>query len=199
MSEYKELYLPFYFNWRDMTEELSDEELGIILRALLDNFADRSVPDELSDKMKIIYKFMLDSAVRTHTGQRELSEKRRESANKRWSKYEKGVSIDANECKSMQTDAIKEKEYENEKENEKENENENVNENENKKEKEREKIKEYFKENEKRGKRGNPRYSDYNPDDAFLNALARSYPTEPEPQTKPQAETEPSAEESAAV
>lgn len=155
MSEYKELYLPFYFTWRDMTEELSDEELGIILRALLDNFADRSVPDELPDKMKIIYKFMLDSAVRTHNGQRELSEKRRESANKRWSKCEKSLSDDANECKSMQTDAIKEKE------NEKENENVNG----------KEKVNGYSKQ---RARKSKTRYADFDPEEAFQTAILRN-------------------------
>ena len=117
MSDYKELYLPFYFTWRDMTEELSDEELGHLLRALLDNYSDRSVPPELPDKMRIIYKFMLDSALRTHKGQRELSEKRRESANKRWAKKENSnAEVYANECKAMQTDAIKGNENENENE-----------------------------------------------------------------------------------
>ena len=83
MTEYKEIYFPLYFNWREMTEELTDEEMGVLIRSLLDNFFERRVPVELPDKMRIIYKFMLDSALRTHKGQRELSEKRRESANKR--------------------------------------------------------------------------------------------------------------------
>ena len=115
MTEYKELYFPFYFTWRDMTSELTDSELGAILRALLDNFSERTVPAELSDKMRIIYKFMLDGAVRTHQGQRELSEKRRESANKRWSKN--NMQNVANECKAMQDDAINGKGNENENEN----------------------------------------------------------------------------------
>ena len=155
MSEYKEMYFPFYFSWRDMTEELSDEELGMILRALLDNFSERSVPDGLPDKMRIIYKFMLDSAVRTHKGQKELSEKRRESANKRWAKREEG---DANECKAMQSDAIKG----NEKGNEKENVNVNVNGNGN--------MKSRFAKSAKK-----ERYGDFDAEEAFRIALARSY------------------------
>ena len=71
---------------------------------ILENFFERKTPPELPAKMRIIYKFMLDSAIRTHKGQRELSEKRRESANKRWAKTD---TPDANECKAMQTDAIK--------------------------------------------------------------------------------------------
>ena len=102
MSEYKEIYLPLYFSWRDMTEELSNEELGILLRALWDNFSKREVPKDLDPKMRIIYKLLLDGAVRTLANQRELSEKRRESANKRWSK---SSNSDTNECKSMQNEA----------------------------------------------------------------------------------------------
>ena len=159
MSEYKELYLPFYFTWREMTEELSDSELGEILRALLDNFAERRVPTELPEKMRIIYKFMLDGAVRTHQGQRELSEKRRESANKRWAKND-GSSCNANECKSMQADAV----------NGKENENGNGNGN--------GKINgngygngysRYAKDTKK------VRYGDFDADEAFMLALERSY------------------------
>mgnify|MGYP003310217221 CR=1 FL=1 len=80
-----------------MTEELSDGELGMLIRALLDNFFERRVPEQLPDKMRIIYKFMLDCAVRTHKGQRDLSEKRRESANKRWAK------TDANNANALLT------------------------------------------------------------------------------------------------
>ena len=111
MSEYKELYLPFFFSWGYMTEELTDTELGGLLRALLANYTERKVPEELSEKMRIIYKFMLDGAVRAHASQRDLSEKRRESANKRWAKAVdatecKDMQNDANECKDMQGDAI---------------------------------------------------------------------------------------------
>ena len=150
MSEYKELYLPFYFTWREMTSELTDSELGEILRALLDNYAERRVPTELSEKMRIIYKFMLDGALRTHTSQRDLSEKRRESANTRWGKN------DANLCKSMQDDAI----------NENGNINGNINGNVNgdgniNQRSAREAKKE--------------RHGDFDPQDAFIKALERSY------------------------
>lgn len=153
MSEYKELYLPFYFTWREMTEELSDSELGVILRALLDNYSEGKVPAELPDKMRIIYKFMLDSAQRTHQGQRDLSEKRRESANKRWAKRE---GNDANECKTVQTDAI------NGNINGNENGNVNVNGNGNGNSR-------YAKATKK------VRYGDFDAEEAFQKALARSY------------------------
>ena len=153
MTEHKELYLPVYFSWREMTAELTDEEVGVIIRALLENFNERRVPEELPDKMRIIYKFMLDCAVRTHKGQRELSEKRRESANKRWGKTE---ASDTKECKAMQTDAI------NVNGNEKENENVNVNVNGNgniRCAKSAKKV----------------RYGDFDAEEAFRMALARSY------------------------
>lgn len=151
MTEYKELYLPVYFSWREMTEELTNEELGIIMRALLDNFFERKTPPELPAKMRIIYKFMLDSAIRTHKGQRELSEKRRESANKRWGKTD---TSDANECKAMQNDAIKGNVNVNE------NENVNVNGNGNTR---------YARATKK------VRYGDFDAEEAFQAALRRSY------------------------
>ena len=155
MTEYKELYLPVYFSWREMTEELTNEELGIIMRALLDNFADRKTPPELPAQMRIIYKFMLDSAIRTHNSQRELSEKRRESANKRWAKADHS---DANGCNAMQSDAV------NVKGNVKGNVNENVNGNVNGNGNTR-----YARATKKE------RYGDFDAEEAFRKALERSY------------------------
>ena len=154
MSEYKELYLPFYFSWGYMTEELTNAELGDLLRALINNYSERRVPSELPEKMRIIYKFMLDGAVRTHSSQRELSEKRRESANKRWAKSNE--QNDANLCKPMQTDAI------NGNGNENVNGNVNVNGNGNIGKRSAEKA----------TKR---RYGDFDPEEAFNRALIRSY------------------------
>lgn len=159
MSEYKEVYLPLYFSWRDMTEELSDGELGMLVRALWDNFSKREIPAGLDSKMRIIYKLLLDGAVRTLEGQRELSQKRRESANKRWSKSNETIQNNANECKSLQSDAIKGDENGNIKENGNGYGNENKNSRSAKKE---QKV----------------RYGDFDPMDAFRRALERSYPGE---------------------
>ena len=158
MAEYKELYFPFYFTWREMTAELTDSELGVILRALLDNFSERNVPAELSDKMRIIYKFMLDGAVRTHQGQRELSEKRRESAIKRWSKSD--MQNDANGCKAMQDDAINGNGNGNENENRNGNGNGNGN---------------GYKNNRFAKSVKKERYGDFDPEEALQKALERSY------------------------
>ena len=158
MSEYKELYLPFYFSWGYMTEELTSAELGDLLRALINNYSERRVPSELPEKMRIIYKFMLDGAVRTHSSQRELSEKRRESANKRWAKSNE--QNDANLCKPMQTDAINGNGKENVNENGNVNGNGNGNGNISKRSA------------EKATKR---RYGNFDPEEAFNNALKRTY------------------------
>ncbi len=173
-NEYKELYLPFYFTWGYMTEELTNEELGLILRALIENYTTRTVPDTLPDKIRIIYKFMLDSAVRTHQGQRELSNRRREAALMRWDKEKsscknvsecKSMQNGANECKSMQADAVKE------------NGNINVNENINGNGKEKGKGTEswHYAQNTKKENKEKVRYGDFDPEEAFLNALKRSY------------------------
>jgi len=169
MSEYKELYLPFFFSWDYMTEELTDTELGQILRALLANYTERKVPDNLTDKMRIIYKFMLDGAVRAHASQRELSEKRRESANKRWAKSRSGSSDE--ECKSMQNDANGCKAIEedaiNGNGNKNGNKNGNINGNIN--------GNGYYNRFAQKNEREKVRYGNFDPEEAFQRALERSY------------------------
>ena len=120
MTEYKELYLPLFYNWYELTEELTNEEFGELVRALLINGKEGTVPDNLSKGMRIIYKLMLDSAKRAHASQRGLSQIRREAANKRWGKDSEEIQNDANGCKAMQSDAIRNK-------NENKNENKNGN------------------------------------------------------------------------
>jgi hypothetical protein len=51
MKEYKELYLPLFYNWVEFTEELSDEEFGILIRALLLNARENAVPENLDAKI----------------------------------------------------------------------------------------------------------------------------------------------------
>ena len=163
MSEYKELYLPFFFSWGYMTEELSDTELGQLLRALLANYTERKVPEEFSEKMRVIYKFMLDGAVRAHASQRDLSEKRRESANKRWAKSSsnngeeecKHMQNDANECKSMQADAING--------NKNGNKNGNINGN------------GYYNRCAEKRENEKVRYGHFDPEEAFRRAVERTY------------------------
>lgn len=164
MSEYKELYLPFFFSWGYMTEELSDTELGQLLRALLANYTERKVPEEFSEKMRIIYKFMLDGAVRAHASQRDLSEKRRESANKRWAKTGdanvcKDMQNDANECKAMQGDAING------------NKNENINGNIN--------GNGYYNRYAQKNEREKVRYGNFDYEEVFRRAVERSYGKKP--------------------
>ncbi len=168
MSEYKEIYLPLYFSWREMTEELSNEELGMLVRALWDNFSKREIPSDLDPKMRIIYKLLLDGAVRTLQSQRELSEKRRESANRRWAK---SSTSDANECKPMQNEANECGEMQSDA----------VNGNINGNKKENGNINGYgygntysrYAKKEQKVRHGN-----FDPMEAFKKALARSYPDE---------------------
>ena len=142
--------------------------------ALINNYTTRTVPDTLTDKIRIIYKFMLDSAVRTHRGQRELSEKRREAAFARWDKEKssyknasecKNMQNGANECKNMQADAVKGNG----------NINENINVNENGKEKGKGTESWRYAQNAKKENKERVRYGDFDPEEAFLNALKRSY------------------------
>ncbi len=165
MSEYKELYLPFFFSWDYMTEELTDTELGQILRALLANYTERKVPDNLTDKMRIIYKFMLDGAVRAHASQRELSEKRRESANKRWAKSASASSDE--ECKSMQNDASGCKAIEEDAINGNGNINGNKNGNIN--------GNGYYNRFAQKNEREKVRHGNFDPEEAFQRAVERSY------------------------
>ena len=167
MKEYKELYLPVFFNWFDMTEGLSDEEFGMVIRALISSELRGSAPDKLSPAARIAYAFMLDAAKRTHDGQKNLSQKRSESSNKRWHPNDanecKDMQTDANECKPMQSHAINE----NENINENINENVNVNVNENEKGNRRSRAKGQIKE----------QYGDFDTDYAFRKAIERTYGT----------------------
>jgi hypothetical protein len=155
MNDYEKLYLPFYFNWYEMTLSYTYEEMGRLLRALLrSEMSGKLVEEDLTEKLKVVCYMMLDSAKRTHMNQSLLSEKRRTAANARWNGNQKGKS-DANGCKSMQTDAVNV--------NENVNENVNVNGNGNKK---------YTRQGRKAQKE---RYGDFDPEEVFLLALERSY------------------------
>ena len=172
MKEYKEMYLPLFFNWFDMTEGLTDEEFGRVIRALISNeLCERDAPEWFSSAEKIAYSFMFDAAKRTHEGQKNLSKKRSECSNKRWHPNDanecKDMQTDANACKSMQSHAINENINENENINVNVNENENVNVNENvngnnyKRSRAKGQIKE--------------QYGNFDTDYAFRKALERTY------------------------
>ena len=160
MKEYKELYLPVFFNWFDMTEGLSDEEFGMVIRALISSELRGSAPDKLSPAARIAYAFMLDAAKRTHDGQKNLSQIRREAVNKRWdNERDNKIQNDTNSYKTIQSDTINE--------NINENENINVNVNENEKGNRRSRAKGQIKE----------QYGDFDTDYAFRKAIERTYGT----------------------
>lgn len=161
MKEYKELYLPLFYNWLEFTEELSDEEFGILIRALLLNARENAVPENLDAKIKIVYKFMLDSAKRAHESQKNLSQTRREAVNKRWNNECRNIQNDTNSYKTIQSDTING----NINENGNVNENENVNVNGNGNNYKRSRAKGQIKE----------QYGNFDTDYAFRKALERTY------------------------
>ena len=93
------LYLPVFFNWYEITKELSDEDFGILIRALLKDFSrgetdgrGNEITDcgkEVGKHLRIVYKFMKDGASRTIESHRKAQEARREGGYRRWGKSEK--------------------------------------------------------------------------------------------------------------
>lgn len=89
MVDFDKGYLPFFFNWVDLTSALTDEDFGRVVRALVENFRDGTDPENLPMHLHMAYVFMLDGAKRAVEHQRSTSSKRRENANNRWNKPER--------------------------------------------------------------------------------------------------------------
>ena len=64
----KKLFLPFYFSWMSVTDRLSDEECGRIVKALSHYFRDGEEPEGLSEKLELAFIFMSDT-VKQYWGQ----------------------------------------------------------------------------------------------------------------------------------
>ena len=65
MSDTKNLYMPIFYNTLELAAELSDEEFGIVVRALLGKLGGGATRCEnMPAKLKIAYNYMLDSAMR---------------------------------------------------------------------------------------------------------------------------------------
>lgn len=65
MSDTKNLYMPIFYNTLELTAELSDEEFGIVIRALLTKLGnDLPREESMPVKLKIAYNYMLDAAKR---------------------------------------------------------------------------------------------------------------------------------------
>ena len=98
--------MKLYFSILEDWEDLTDEEVGILLRACLAYAKDGSVPSFAERHMMIAFRAQKRHIDEDRESYAELSEKRRESINKRWH------TKDTNEYKCTQ-----EKEKEKEKEN----------------------------------------------------------------------------------
>ena len=66
MQENKDLYLPIFYSYLDLTKSLSDAEFGMLVRMLLTRLGSKGEPnvDALPENVKIAYGFMLDGAMR---------------------------------------------------------------------------------------------------------------------------------------
>lgn len=64
MSQEKNLYFPIFYSTYDVTAPITDEEFGMLVRALLKHAPERTRPEGFSPHMLSLYNFMLESAVR---------------------------------------------------------------------------------------------------------------------------------------
>ena len=73
MQEFKDLYLPIFYNTLELAGELNNEEFGLVVRTLLAKLGGRCAPSEdgLPQNLKTTYSFMLDGALRI-IGRRKL-------------------------------------------------------------------------------------------------------------------------------
>ena len=68
MTNENKIFLPVFYNSLDLTENLSDEEFGILLRELLRSRGERGYSANLPRHLKLAYNFMLDNAIRIFNG-----------------------------------------------------------------------------------------------------------------------------------
>jgi hypothetical protein len=73
MSEEKNLFFPVFYNALEITQSLSNEEFGSIVRELLASGGKKSYEPNLHAHLKIIYNFMLDGAIRVFAGAHDKS------------------------------------------------------------------------------------------------------------------------------
>ena len=63
MENQNSLYFPVFYNCLEITDTLTDEEFGILLRALLKHVPEGTLPNGLPPNLLMAYRFMLDSAM----------------------------------------------------------------------------------------------------------------------------------------
>ena len=66
MKDTRDLYLPLFYSYLDITKSLSNAEFGMLVRMLLERLGSNGEPslNKLSEAGRIAYAFMLDGATR---------------------------------------------------------------------------------------------------------------------------------------
>ena len=64
MSEINKIFFPLFYNSLQITESLSDEEFGRLVRELLKSEGRKEYPANLTPNIILAYHFMLDDAIR---------------------------------------------------------------------------------------------------------------------------------------
>jgi len=100
MKELTNLYFPIFYKWFDMTEEFSDAEFGALLRAIRRKLESGEDTDSLPLHIKVACNFIIDGAERVVMRQRDISERGRELAERRWNKGEEKSSPAPSDAKS---------------------------------------------------------------------------------------------------
>ena len=68
MTNENKIFLPVFYNSLELTENLSDEEFGRLLRELLRSRGERGYSANLPVHLNLAYNFMLDNAIRIFNG-----------------------------------------------------------------------------------------------------------------------------------
>ncbi len=81
-------YLPLFFSWYETVEELSDNDLGMLIKALLKSVSrgDTECNKSLPTHLKIAYNFMYDNVIRAMAGYKKMRDFKRENLYRRWGK-----------------------------------------------------------------------------------------------------------------
>ena len=64
MTNENKIFLPVFYSYLDLTESLSNEEFGLLLRELLRSHGEKGYSAELPASLRLAYNFMLDNAIR---------------------------------------------------------------------------------------------------------------------------------------
>ena len=84
MKDVEKLYFPLHYKWVSIIEEISDEEFGRLIRALLAHFYWEKEPQDLPKHLQVAYRFILDAAERVLEKRERASEHSRKMATARW-------------------------------------------------------------------------------------------------------------------